>query len=281
MGREQYRDADPMDAKTDGKILRSGSERLFEQAGAAIPMNMTAADRELRNFRLFAEHGPLSIMSDSIHSMVPPAPDILCTVKSGQQIAFELVELVDQDYARRLDLLYRTLKLLRELPARLPNDVREALSQRFSQGAFISFDFTEELRLSQREPAAVDALRWMLARPHALPEHVHVEGSLAGRVRFIHVRPWSWGLHFDCSSSGWLGDPTLERITGKFTKKYKTEHPIELLMYTELDLLLPESAWRPTVEPYVEAHLCESPFRRVWLFKAGAAEISFVYPSLA
>lgn len=66
--------------------------------------------------------------------MPPPAPDILCRAQSGEEVAFELVELIDQDYARGLNVLFRTLKMLRELPARLPQDVRGLMEKRIGPG---------------------------------------------------------------------------------------------------------------------------------------------------
>lgn len=63
-------------------------------------MNMTARDREQRAFKLFAEQGPLHIVPSSIESRDPPSPDIVCTLEGGERVAFELVELVDEDFAK-------------------------------------------------------------------------------------------------------------------------------------------------------------------------------------
>lgn len=244
-------------------------------------MNQTAAVKELRAFQRFAEHAPLRIIPNSIRSMPTPEPDILCQTEAGEQIAFELVELIDEDYARGLAVLFKTKSMLDDLPDRLPRDVRDALEQRFPNGAFISFDFSNELRLRGREGAAVEALRWLLGRPEPIEDHNDVDGELRACVQIVHLHPWRWGLHFDSSSYNRLRDPTLERLERKFAISYETDHPVELLMYTEMDLLLPEDIWRPTVEPYVIANLQASPFRRVWLLKTGAGTIDFIYPALS
>lgn len=241
-------------------------------------MNRKAAERELRVFRNFAEQCPLGIVPESIESANPPAPDILCTTKSGERIAFELVELIDQDYARGLDVLFKTLKMLSELPQRLPEDLRERLIKQLGGGAFISFDFVASLPLRDRENAAVDALRWLLDRREAIEDHNDVDGDLRSRVSIVHVRPWKWELRFDSSSFSRLEDPTIERLQAKFGKTYRSEYPIELLMYTEIDLIMPDDVWRPTVEPFIHSNIDRSPFRRVWLYKGGAASIAFVYP---
>ena len=221
----------------------------------------------------------MPLVSESTISMQPPAPDILCTLKTGGQIAYELVELIDQGYARNLNTMFETKKMLDRLPARLPDDLSQGLRERFPQGAMITFDFTERLPLRDREKATLDALRWLLALQGALDEHIDVTAALRERVSTIHVHAWdSGGLQLDASSYSRLTDPTLERLRKKFRKEYTSEHPVELLMYTEIDLLFPDSTWRPTVEPFIVENLNTSPFRRVWLFKCNPGEVAYVYP---
>lgn len=241
-------------------------------------MNVKAIEREQRVFRSFAENGPLAIDLNSIESPPPPAPDILCRVERSEFVAFELVELVDEEYARGIVLMARTHRILRDLPERLPADLRGSLKE-FGD-PYIAFDFVANLPLRAREQAAVDALRWLLNQESGR-DHYVVEGNLRSRVEAIHVhRPWRWGLKFESSSAGFVGDPTLVRLESKFGKTYKSEHPIELLMYTEIDLIMPDDIWRPTVEPFVQERLAASPFRRVWLYKVNTRLVEYVHPAL-
>jgi hypothetical protein len=242
-------------------------------------MNARAADRELRMFKGFAVNAPLTIIADSVESRPPPEPDILCASESGETIAFELVELIDEGYARAISDMFKTKKMLDDLPGGLPTELKADLTKSFPGGAFISFDFSHGLPLRKRERASIDALRWIVAR-EANDGHFPTEGELRERVPLVHVHPWEWGLQFDSSLFTRLTDPTMDRLASKFGKTYETAHPIELLMYTEIDLLFPDSVWRPTVVPYIDENLEESPFRRVWLFKAGAGTIDYVYPGL-
>jgi len=55
---------------------------------------------ERRKFRAAAELAGLQIVLRSIRSRRHPEPDILCTLRNGERVAFELVELVDPDIAR-------------------------------------------------------------------------------------------------------------------------------------------------------------------------------------
>src|ERR1041384_8167673 len=47
-------------------------------------------------------------LPESVESRQPPEPDILCTLRNGQRVAFELVELVDPDEPRALARSLRT-----------------------------------------------------------------------------------------------------------------------------------------------------------------------------
>jgi hypothetical protein len=44
----------------------------------------------------------LQVLPDSVQSRTPPEPDILCEIEGEGLVAFELVELIDQDLARAL-----------------------------------------------------------------------------------------------------------------------------------------------------------------------------------
>jgi hypothetical protein len=67
-------------------------------------MHMTSetqkAQRELEFFRKFVEISKLPINIASVEKRLPPEPDLLCQVSSGEgQVAFELVELCDSNLA--------------------------------------------------------------------------------------------------------------------------------------------------------------------------------------
>jgi len=64
-------------------------------------------DFERRKFLRAAANAGIDVVPDSVENRRPPEPDILCTLKSGETVAFELVELVDSDEPRAVA---RTLK---------------------------------------------------------------------------------------------------------------------------------------------------------------------------
>ena len=65
---------------------------------------MAAADRhglrEKKIFSLFAEACALPVRPESIEKRNPPEPDILCEIKGEGPVAFEMVELIDQNIAQ-------------------------------------------------------------------------------------------------------------------------------------------------------------------------------------
>jgi hypothetical protein len=62
------------------------------------------AARERETFARFAAIASLHVIADSIESREPREPDILCSLSDGNRVAFELVDLVDQDWARNRSL---------------------------------------------------------------------------------------------------------------------------------------------------------------------------------
>jgi hypothetical protein len=65
------------------------------------------AESERRQFLRAAAIAGIEVVPDSVENRRPPEPDILCTLKSHETVAFELVELVDSDEPRAVA---RTLK---------------------------------------------------------------------------------------------------------------------------------------------------------------------------
>jgi hypothetical protein len=234
-------------------------------------------EKELSVFREFASVAPLDIDIASIESRQPPEPDILCTSKQIGQLAFELVELIDESAARRHAVLGKTYVMLRELPERLPPALRNRLRDEFSD-PLIFLHFKENVPMRDRERVAIEGIskhcdNLGIANIDDPNDLVHES------FESVHFYPSaSGGLRIEPSSGGYVSDPSLERIKSKFSKKYDTEHPVHLLAYVEIDLRLPDLAWREGVDAYIRDHIAESPFKRVWIFAVPKKHIDYVYP---
>ena len=233
--------------------------------------------REVQIFRRFARAAGLVFGEGSVEKRSPPEPDILCLSDGGEPLAFELVELIDQNYALRtwsqlklkskFEKAYETLEPSRK--ARVAERMGNALiNVVFDQGAtfrakedavdqvfevMASVDATFEGKLRRRERAGLPAA--------------------VGSIRVSRLD--SPGPFFDVEAVGSLGDPTVETIRGKWAKAYQTLHPIELLAYYELQPELPEAFWRQQLEAFLDVTGSSSPFRRVWVYDCGADAVRF------
>ena len=109
------------------------------------------------------------------------------------------------------------------------------------------------------------------SRPPPEPDIVcEIDGR--GRVAFELVtlfdedlaRMLAQAVRGDLSTGTWFGDPSLESIRVKCTKKdYQTQHPIELVAWGD-DTLLPYNSWAPSFEQRLKDLVNGSPFQRLW-----------------
>ena len=65
--------------------------------------DISKEEREKVIFQLFMEAAHLPVISGSIRSEPPPAPDILCEIQGRGPVAFELVEIVTPALAQEME----------------------------------------------------------------------------------------------------------------------------------------------------------------------------------
>lgn len=86
------------------------------------------ATKELEVFRRFVAICGLRVAPSSIEKRNPPEPDILCRLKGGKPIGFEMVRLVDQEkIAKRLGDKDRLERHLEQTAGALPEGLRDQL----------------------------------------------------------------------------------------------------------------------------------------------------------
>ena len=225
--------------------------------------------KEMRAFRAFAATAMPSV--DSIEERPSPEPDILAHV-AEEAIAYELTEAVEPEYAKKLSLLLKTPKSVRDFYARLPAKMRREVDARH-HGKAISFCFRDDVSLRKRETVLSGAFQFLLALPPECGNEKH-EWIDTPFTELIHIsiKQIRWdGIYLDADApAGWIGpeEALRERLTDKMTKKsYKTEHPIELLVYFEREVTPPpNTGWEDAMKQVAQQFLSDSPFRRVWLF---------------
>jgi hypothetical protein len=235
------------------------------------------ASRETEIFLRFARAADLAIDEASVQKRPPAEPDILCLSKTGERIAFELVELINQSYARRTSNQLKLKAKFGMAYVALEPSRKFAVEQR-AGNALIHVVFEEESAYRSREEA-IDPMFDVLVRldPSFDGELRRRDGAeLPTGVREVRItRLESRGPFFDIDSVGFFGDPTLPAIRQKGTKEYASPFPIKLLAYYELQPEPPDSFWRPQLVSFIEGNSRTSPFSRVWVYDCGAQAVRF------
>ncbi len=240
-------------------------------------MNDSQTRSELGIFQTFAEVCPLNITQESISKRNPPEPDVLCKLAEGEEVAFELVEIIDKDWARLTSGQFREAQTLRDGYRASTGEYRRALDERIAD-ALVYVSFVADVHAKQRRSAVPDILRLLSTiRPDFCGDWKPSSGTtLHGTVRGITVSRGDWdGPEFDVEAVGAIGDPTLERVLAKWRKSYASAHPIELLAYYELQPQAPKALWLSSLDSFVRDNWNASPFRQVWVFDIGSRTISY------
>lgn len=199
-------------------------------------VNDRHAAREIAIFRSFATAAGLAVNDESIEKRMPPEPDILYRLGDSAHVAFELVEIIDQNHAKRTSEQSK-------LKARFDRDyvglsVDEKGEICASVGnALIYVTFVDDANLNAREQAIQSVFETLkTVDPHFEGELTcHTTPRLHVAICSIGISRLSFkGPFFDVAAAGFLGDPTVESIAAKWSKTYATPHPIELVAYYEL-----------------------------------------------
>lgn len=223
---------------------------------------------ELATFRRFAGVCPVIIQSESISKRQPPEPDIACTLRqTGEEVAFELVQIVDEGLARSSS--HQTLDMESFRNAyRGDAELQAALDERFGD-ACISIAFVPGLASRHRRSSIQMVLRELATMDSAyVGEWRPPHGSpLCDIVWYILIRRGQFqGPDFYVPADTSIGDPTVARVKTKWHKVYRTQRPIELLAYYCVQPVGPEAWWLSSLRDFLGANWATGPFRRIWVF---------------
>lgn len=228
----------------------------------------------------FLKTAGIKIQANSIQSLEPPSPDVLCTLVGGKTIAFELTETVDPNVARNYGLSVNVRGEMRNYFNNMTPSEKEKLRKIFDDAdLYVKFnDGTSKSRFRQLIPAILQVLLKCSSdtkgdiKKELLPTGVK-QICIERVARF--GGPW-----FNASGLAalYFSDKTIECISAKFRKPYECNCPIELLVHTRIRGLPPNTIWLPGVQEFVVEQLDNSPFQRVWVFDYVESTIRYVYP---
>ncbi len=219
-------------------------------------------ENELTIFGEFASVCPLGIELQSTEKRKPPEPDILCNVAEHGQLAFEMVELVDQDrIARPMGDQSELMNSLRDARNNLPKETRSALAT-----AWVGVKLRPQ-SLRKRKAVAQAVVSELTKREPAFEGEFRLndEGTEVALADVQRRKDIAGGPHFRVLTVGHYEPIPLGAIEKKFGKKYQSTAPIELLAYYDrqhapLDEQLDE------LIQFVNENIAMSLFKRVWIF---------------
>jgi len=240
-------------------------------------------DQELQVFDAFLTARGITAAPGSVTKRNPPEPDLLFRQSDGSVVAYELVELLDEDWARTMGGRAGLERALRDHLEALPATVAARFKAKYGD-ADLSLFFSERTSSNQRRQLIPRIFEKLLDLPDRHTGSVFErDPAFAGMLRSIWIgrRPALPGPLFNPDASAWVGDPTVPAIGKKFRKAfataYVTPHPMELLAYIDGNPMFPESVWRPALEELVDSQVDRLPFRRVWVFDCGKGEVCFTH----
>jgi hypothetical protein len=253
-----------------------GSSNCQSITNKVRTMVVTKASQEKEEriiFQLFAAAAHLSVISDSIRSEPPPAPDILCEIRGRGTVAFELVEIVTPALVREME---NGQKLTEALKAACERHSEIAIRFR---DASIYVGFLKHAPIRQRlsvVPEVIDELRQHSEDSRG---NIKVPPKLRKILAEISVtRGVSDGPAFDVMEMTEKTDEIYGQIEKKCKKKYSCGHPIELLAYYINQPASDSFNWQSEFHDHVLTMLPRCPFERVWVYDNWSKAIKYAYP---
>jgi hypothetical protein len=233
------------------------------------------AAHERTIFEEFAQTAGLPVRAGSIVSQKYPSPDLACEIEGQGIVAFELVRLVDQGWAQGTEVMFRSNELTKQFVDGLTGGQGAEFRRKYSN-AMIGLEFAEAASLRDREAILPPLIAELLALPDGTTgSDVDLSEGVARVVSRASIDRGRFdGPQMEATFAAAIGDPTLDRVRDKLVEgKYETEHPIELLAYTDgFDLLLPYDVWLPKFEGPLRGLLERSKFRQLWVYNASDDE---------
>lgn len=236
--------------------------------------------REIEILRKFASTCPLAIDMASIEKRKPPQPDLSCVLEDGKEVAFELVEIIDEALARRTFGSYHLGKAFYKIFEEFPSNKKARFKKKYGNALiYVAFKDTVVANRRRRSMATIFEFLSCLDDNADGKYAFSSQETLGKTVDWVNISRGAFvGPCFNVRAAGFFEDPVCERIKDKFTKPYHVNSEFHLLAYYELQPELPEHSWLPQVKDFLEASLDCSMFDRIWVYSFTQDKILHVYP---
>lgn len=241
-----------------------------------MPLRKDARERLI--FESFAQVAGLYTDGATIESRSPPEPDILLRTASGNALAFELVEILDQEFSQSIQRGFKTKELCEAYLASMPGISRQLFMEKY-RNADIFVSFRPPTTTRRRKNSLPVVFERLLALPDGLEGDVLwdipglttvLEHATISRGRFV-------GPMFDTSETLWVGDPTVAAIESKLDKTYESPHELSLLAYIETNPMFPDDVWLGNLAEY-ESELSDAcQFSHIFVFDWQSKTIKYTW----
>ena len=234
-------------------------------------------DDELQIFQCFSKHYPGGLID--IQHRDPPEPDIRAKNHSGKPIAFELVEFIDQEFARSgHDLPILEVKINQAYQA-LNVSERNKL-QRLLHRFYIFVHFSDNSSLRVRERAIPEVFNLASnLHPKVSGEYSarlgHFQSEIIQRINFFESI-CDDGPFWKTQPGGLLGDPTKKRLADKFSKRYNTNAEIIELVGFYYFQPGPFNHILPEIEEFAKLNIKRSDFSTIWIYSEKSDRIELI-----
>lgn len=231
---------------------------------------------ELSVFKNFVSASGLPILAKSIEKRDPPEPDILCEIVGDGLVAFELVELLESDFAESKNLFINTEVSLRKYYKNLPENDKAKFINKYNN-ATLYYSFYEKLNLRKRDKLFGQIFDHLLKLDDGFIGRNLNDKSIKG-LKYIKIKRGNYnGPSFQVEHSGTFSNPIIEIIKKKTKKNYITNHTIELIVYIDQGCMLSDydyNCYFNELNTLIE----NSHFRRIWIHDNNRIQILYKFP---
>ena len=224
-------------------------------------------------FKSFAKLCPYGIVS--FNKRYPPEPDMICQIRDGSSIAFELTESIYNIVAKRQeDSPYMKFQIGNYLNK---SELKQVFEEKFKNAFITIYPHNRILSRSYFRNKIGDFIKFLIEQA---PEGE--EFHFPGNYKFVCeiVRGNFQGPIFDTDFGGDFNDCVIEELEKKFFQKvYSTCLPIELLVFYHMQPGPIQSDIDEAVG-FIKENLVDSPFRRVWIYSIREDNMLAIYPEI-
>lgn len=172
---------------------------------------------EITIFKAFAKACSLQIKLESVKKMAPPKPDIQCEEVGTKILTFELVEIIDRNFANLFGKQYDTKKKLSEYYSNLTQHQKSQFDGLYSN-AMIFPKFENKSTLRQRQNIFPTIFNHLLSLwPEFEGETCQNYRNFNDKLKGINISRGKFkGPIFDLPFAGAVNDPTISTLKKKF-----------------------------------------------------------------